>query len=104
MGNDSRPGNESRTTKAKTPASGARVFFVSLSLSVGAGRFELPTFRTRTERATKLRYAPEGGGGQWSEGFDLSRMRRRSEAIFCSASGATVPRFLSAGPFGSASL
>jgi len=31
-------------------------------------------------------------------------MRRRSEAIFCSASGATVPRFLSAGPFGSASL
>ncbi len=30
---------------------------MSLSLSVGAGRFELPTFRTRTERATKLRYA-----------------------------------------------
>ena len=55
---------------------------MSLSLSVGAGRFELPTSRTRTERATKLRYAPEGGGGQWSEGFDLSRMRRRVWAIF----------------------
>jgi hypothetical protein len=27
---------------------------------VGAGRFELPTSRTRTVRATKLRYAPEG--------------------------------------------
>ena len=25
---------------------------------VGAGRFELPTSRTRTVRATKLRYAP----------------------------------------------
>jgi hypothetical protein len=29
------------------------------NLSVGAGRFELPTSRTRTVRATKLRYAPE---------------------------------------------
>src|SRR5690606_25709685 len=29
-------------------------------LSVGAGRFELPTSRTRTVRATKLRYAPRG--------------------------------------------
>jgi hypothetical protein len=27
-------------------------------LFVGAGRFELPTSRTRTVRATKLRYAP----------------------------------------------
>ena len=27
-------------------------------LLVGAGRFELPTSRTRTVRATKLRYAP----------------------------------------------
>ena len=27
-------------------------------VSVGAGRFELPTSRTRTVRATKLRYAP----------------------------------------------
>lgn len=26
---------------------------------VGAGRFELPTSRTRTVRATKLRYAPD---------------------------------------------
>ena len=26
---------------------------------VGAGRFELPTSRTRTVRATKLRYAPK---------------------------------------------
>ncbi len=29
------------------------------NFSVGAGRFELPTSRTRTVRATKLRYAPE---------------------------------------------
>ncbi len=28
---------------------------------VGAGRFELPTSRTRTVRATKLRYAPKEG-------------------------------------------
>ena len=70
-----------RRNKSENPASGAG-FSVSLSLIVGAGRFELPTSRTRTERATKLRYAPKGGGGQWSEGFDLSRMRRRVRAIF----------------------
>src|SRR6185369_17796828 len=29
-----------------------------------------------------LRYAPEGGGGQWSVRFDLSRMRRPLWAIF----------------------
>ena len=32
---------------------GVRFFY-----SVGAGRFELPTSRSRTVRATKLRYAP----------------------------------------------
>ncbi len=35
-----------------------RTSFLSGDL-VGAGRFELPTSRTRTVRATKLRYAPE---------------------------------------------
>jgi hypothetical protein len=69
-------------TKSENPASGAGFSVCLWSLIVGAGRFELPTFRTRTERATKLRYAPKGGGGQWSEGFDLSRMRSRWNAIF----------------------
>jgi hypothetical protein len=44
----------------RNPRSGAGDFFLlSVSVSVGAGRFELPTSRTRTERATKLRYAPK---------------------------------------------
>ncbi len=67
--------------KRKPPVFGHRGSFF-LRLLVGAGRFELPTSRTRTERATKLRYAPKGGGGQWSEGFDLSRIRRPVGAIF----------------------
>ena len=29
------------------------------TIKIGAPRFELGTFRTRTERATRLRYAPK---------------------------------------------
>lgn len=39
-------------------AEGKPQLYPALAL-VGAGRFELPTSRTRTVRATKLRYAPK---------------------------------------------
>jgi hypothetical protein len=77
---------ESRTGPTRKPPACGRTECAML-LVVGAGRFELPTSRTRTVRATKLRYAPSmlEGAGQCDRMGALSSATRGPGTDFGSA-------------------
>lgn len=84
-------GSPARTRKrADRRRNSFRGFRILARVFVGAGRFELPTSRTRTVRATKLRYAPPPAGTGRARENDRERELSQDKPRSAAEARATV--------------